>query len=242
MEYNSFYGGRRGTPFIIAAKFSTIDEMITAFSQGGDYKTVNYDEYVIIDAPNKNDRDNGKIYKRGYEYNNEMGGAVYEGQIVGPAGMAPHTEIHTYNEVEQIKSREGFEYRRGKGKYDVDNGSVIPGKYIEPGSEATRFNDSIQWTYCSVRDENSHESTANIGFTFPYPVIDFTISNENPLGSVSIERTDDESHPFYEQWHIKLPVQATSSIGGREDDEAVSYLANSMPPYSIWFIVEGSGE
>ena len=61
MEYNSFYGGRRGASFIIVKRYSTIAEMIAAFSQGGDYKTVNYDEYVLIDTENKNDKDNGKI-------------------------------------------------------------------------------------------------------------------------------------------------------------------------------------
>ena len=86
--------------------------MVAAFSQGGDYKTVNYDEYVLIDTENKNNPDNGKIYRRGYEYNNSMGGAIYEGQIVGPAGMAPHTEMHTIDEVEQIQEREDFTYRR----------------------------------------------------------------------------------------------------------------------------------
>ena len=52
MEYNSFYGGRRGASFVIVKRYSTIAEMITAFSQGGDYKTVNYDEYVLIDTEN----------------------------------------------------------------------------------------------------------------------------------------------------------------------------------------------
>jgi hypothetical protein len=28
---------------------------------------------------NKNDLDNGKLYKRGFDYNNSLGGAVYYG-------------------------------------------------------------------------------------------------------------------------------------------------------------------
>ena len=211
MEYNSFYGGRRGASFVIAKKYSTIAEMIAAFSQGGDYKTVNYDEYVLIDAENKNDKDNGKIYRRGYEYNNSMGGAIYEGQIVGPAGMAPHTEMHTIDEVEQIEQREGFDYRRGSGSYGPADQNIVPGKYIEAESGIIKYNDEIVWAYCSVKDENSHESTAHIGFKFPYTVIDYTTEVVSPyrdgdyVDTSAATRIDDGSHPFFEKWKISIP-------------------------------------
>ena len=143
MEYNSFYGGRRGASFVIIKSYKSIADMVAAFQQGGAYKVVNYDEYVLIDTENKNDKDNGKIYRRGYEYNNSMGGADYIGQIVGPAGMAPHTEMHTIEEVEQIAERDGFEYRKGSGSYDVQGNNLIPGKYVEPGSGVIHYNDEI---------------------------------------------------------------------------------------------------
>lgn len=211
MEYNSFYGGRRGASFVIAKRYSTIAEMVAAFSQGGDYKTVNYDEYVLIDTENKNNPDNGKIYRRGYEYNNPMGGAIYEGQIVGPAGLAPHTEMHTIDEVEQIQEREDFTYRRGSGEYGPVGGNIIPGKYVEPGTGIIKYNDKISWAYCSVRDMNSHESTAHIGFKFPYTVIDYTTTsvstyeNGDYADTSAATRTDDGSHPFYEKWNISIP-------------------------------------
>ena len=53
MEYNSFYGGRRGASFIITKSYKTIAEMVTAFKQGGAYKVVDYDDYVLIDTVNK---------------------------------------------------------------------------------------------------------------------------------------------------------------------------------------------
>ena len=211
MEYNSFYGGRRGASFVIAKRYSTIAEMVAAFSRGGDYKTVNYDEYVLIDTENKNNPDNGKIYRRGYEYNNSMGGAIYEGQIVGPAGLAPHTKMHTIDEVEQIQEREDFTYRRGSGEYSPVGGNIIPGKYVEPGTGIIKYNDKISWAYCSVRDMNSHESTAHIGFKFPYTVIDYTTTsvstyeNGNYADTSAATRIDDGSHPFYEKWNISIP-------------------------------------
>lgn len=211
MEYNSFYGGRRGASFVIAKRYSTIAEMVAAFSQGGDYKTVNYDEYVLIDTENKNNPDNGKIYRRGYEYNNSMGGAIYEGQIVGPAGLAPHTEMHTIGEVEQIQEREGYEYRRGQGSYGPTNENLIPGKYIEAGTGIIKYNDEILWKYCSVRDVNSHESTAHIGFKFPYTIIDYTTTsvstyeNGDYADTSAATRIDDGTHPFYEKWNLLIP-------------------------------------
>lgn len=212
MEYNSFYGGRRGASFVIVKRYSTIAEMIAAFSQGGDYKTVNYDEYVLIDTENKNNPDNGKIYRRGYEYNNSMSGAVYEGQIVGPAGLAPHTEMHTIEEVEQIEEREDFTYRRGSGSYSPVDENLIPGKYVEPGSGIIKYNDEIIWAYCSVRDLNSHESTAHVGFKFPYTVIDYETEavipydeNEDYADTSKATRMDNGAHPFYEKWKISIP-------------------------------------
>lgn len=203
MEYNSFYGGRQGASFVIQERYLTIAAMVEQFKMGNSYKTVNYDEYVIIDTENKNDPDNGKIYRRGYDYNNNMGGALYVGQIVGPAGLAPHTEMKTINEVEAIKETEGFEYRRGEGEYTVTNASLVAGK-----TDAGQYNDTIEWSYCSVRDENSHESTAYIGFKFPYTVIDFTAKSASAYTSSSAElasRIDDKSHPFYEKWQLQIP-------------------------------------
>ena len=56
MEYNSFYGGRRGASFIIVKEYESIAAMIECFQQGGAYRTVNYDEYVLINTVNLNDR------------------------------------------------------------------------------------------------------------------------------------------------------------------------------------------
>jgi hypothetical protein len=69
MEYNSFYGGRRGASFIIIKQYPDIPTMTKDFRQGGLFTTVNYDEYVIINCVNKNHPDNGKIFRRGYDYN-----------------------------------------------------------------------------------------------------------------------------------------------------------------------------
>ena len=177
MEYNSFYGGKRGASFVIVKSFKTIEEMINNFSKGGAYTTVKYDEYVIIDTVNKNDPDNGKVYRRGYDYNNDIGGAIYIGQIVGPGGLAPQAELTTIAEVENIAEEEGYSYRRGSGEYAAPT-NLVPGKYLD--GSTVKYNDTIEWAYCSVRDDNEKDTVAYVGFKFPYTVIDYTASSVNP--------------------------------------------------------------
>ena len=64
----SFYGGRPGNSFIIVTTFRSVQDMIDAFKQGPNYTAVHYDEYVMINTVDKNDPDNGKIFRRGYNF------------------------------------------------------------------------------------------------------------------------------------------------------------------------------
>lgn len=214
MNYSSFYGGRQGSAFIIVQSYKSIAEMVEAFQQGGAYTTVGYDEYVIIDTENKNDKDNGKIYRRGYDYSNEIGGAIYIGQIVGPTGPAPHLELKTIKEVEAIKDEPDFDYRRGKGNY-APTENLIPGKIVNEDGTIT-YNDDIKWAWCSVRNADGSDTTAHIGFIIPYLVVDYTANSVDPYYNRSnnsnkfvnqnlIDRADAGDHPFYEHWDIKIP-------------------------------------
>ena len=68
--------------------------MVQCFEQGAASSSeVNYGEYVIIDTiinlHNKNDDDNGKVFRRGMDYQADLAGAEYIGQIVGPQGETP---------------------------------------------------------------------------------------------------------------------------------------------------------
>jgi hypothetical protein len=95
----SFYGGRPGNPFIIITTYETIGEMIENFKLGPGYVEVHYDEHVMINNTNRNDPNNGKIFRRGYDFTNDMGGAEYIGTIIGPAGMAPMLEMGTVSDI-----------------------------------------------------------------------------------------------------------------------------------------------
>lgn len=204
----SFYGGRPGNSFIIITTYRSIKDMINQFKKGPDYTAVHYDEYVMINTDNKNDPDNGKIYRRGYNFTDENGGAQYVGTIVGPAGKAPLLEMTTIADVKTKHAKQGYEQRRSSGQYSPQlKSSLVPGKVNE-----NTFNDSIKWECCSIRNENNQDCTAYIGFTFPYLVIDCEASSVKPyndkgtyIDNSSITRIDDEKHPFFAKWHLNIP-------------------------------------
>lgn len=89
----SLYGGRPGTPFIIKRSFKTVDEMDAEFAKGAGYTGVLYGEYCIIDTVNKNDKNNGTIYRRGYT------APEYIGQIIGPKGGLPNLKVTTLDDT-----------------------------------------------------------------------------------------------------------------------------------------------
>ena len=80
------------TTYTITKPAKLAEGMRQCFEKGGDTTDqVNYGEYVMIIAPNENDPDNGKVYRRGmnFDYNpetNPLAGAVYIGQVRGPKG------------------------------------------------------------------------------------------------------------------------------------------------------------
>lgn len=240
--------------------------MVECFKKGGESTDiVNYGEYVIIDTMEKSNPDNGKVYRRGmnYDYNpttNPLAGAEYIGQIVGPQGDIP--DIHVNNES-VVKSFTGYR----EDEYNPVNGGIVPGQYVAGYSTATflgtytnaateilnnvsnpqrntlysvlnggtqvyeyytwtsingwhqetpTYSDAITYSWVNVRDIENQYYGALIGFTFPYLVESFTATavsayyhrdNQGiPFRNMNlIERVDDGSHPYYQNWRIKVP-------------------------------------
>lgn len=90
---SSFYGGRPGNSFDIVATFSSVNAMVTQFKKGPNYTAVHYDEHVVIATTNSSDSANGNVYKRGYNYTNNMGGAELVGNILSGAGASNNAEL-----------------------------------------------------------------------------------------------------------------------------------------------------
>lgn len=210
MNESSFYGGQPGTSFIIIKSYLSIAEMVDDFKRGPDFTAVHFEEHVLINTVNKNDPDNGKIFRRGLNYTNDLGGAVYVGTIVGPAGKAPMLEMTTIDVVKNMQEEEGYTYRYSEGEY-APLVNLIPGR-----EEDGTFNDAIKWACCSVRNPNNEDTTAYIGFIFPYLVIDFTSYSVNPyyhrdnetdhFTNINlVDRIDDQTHPYHEKFNISVP-------------------------------------
>lgn len=210
---DSLYGGKQGISFTLKSSFPSVDAMVTAFKRGSNYTDVWYGEHCIIDTPNKNDADNGKLYRRGYDYQNDMGGAIYLGQIVGPSSGTPYFQMLSVDDVKKISQQqlEDYEYRRYPYDYDEENEqylttesgqeigvfefnrdydeTLIPGKYVEDGQ--TKYNDSILYTWCNVRKDNADaDSWFYVGWQQPYLVTDYSIHQTSPYDAEGNIRPD----------------------------------------------------
>lgn len=188
----SFYGGRPGNSFTIVEHFDSVNEMQTEFKKGSEYTKVHYNQHVIIDTPNKNNKDNGKIYKRGYEYTNDEGGAIYIGQIVGPSGMAPDLQLVPYNDSHIANETEK--------QLTASNISLVPGKL-----DNNTFNDSINYKTVAIRNADNTDAIAYIGFKIPYTCFEFTAERGNPYDGPIAEKIDNNEHPFFAEWKITIP-------------------------------------
>ena len=141
---NSFYGGRDGQPFVIKATFKTVKAMTDEFKKGPGYTAVNFGEYALIETEHKNNPENGRIFRRGYDYSRkdryisswvldentnifaenaktEPGGAIYVGQIVGPSGNAPH--LHLLSTIQNVKDK--YDEKKNQIIQAGEDGSVI---------------------------------------------------------------------------------------------------------------------
>lgn len=197
---DSLYGGHAGLSFVLKGRFDSIDDMVQAFKRGDSYRDVWYNEFCLISTKNLNDKDNGKLYQRGLDYTNDMGGAIYKGQIVGSSSGTPFAQLNTIKEVNDRATEAIPEdwYRIYPTGYDLDEEGHVSGykTNIDDGEEGKplatfpfsqahdvslvpgktddgTFNDSIEYTWCNVRrPDNNSENWFYIGFTFPFPVFE----------------------------------------------------------------------
>lgn len=226
MAQESFYGGRQGVSFVIVENYDSVEDMLAVFAQGGaTTHEVNYGEYVIIDTPDKNDRTNGAVYRRGMRFDadgvarpldpsaqdyleklrlflEDPGkGAEYIGQIVGPQGSIREFRVGDYNP--NPSSSENV--HGGTGEY-------TPAKVV-PGDE----NNGIKYSWENVLDVSTGEIQEYlIGFEFPYFKQEWTTSKVDAYEQgliVDITPKSDEDptqaswaeRPFYRKYELKIP-------------------------------------
>ena len=208
----SFYGGRPGNSFIIITSFKSVNDMIEAFSQGPNYTDVHFDEHVLINAQNKNDPDNGKIFRRGYNYQDSLGGAIQIGQIVGPAGPAPSLSLGDYETIKGNTEDSTISSERineKEGSYNI-NSSLVPGY----DKQHNKYNDEIKWISYSIRTIDNGECQAYIGFKIPYLVMDWQAKSISAYEDPKIEEKKEQGqpeHPFYKKWELGIPKGRTGT-------------------------------
>lgn len=199
---DSLYGGHEGASFVIKASFSSVDEMKQKFSQGSNFTEVWYGEYCLISTKNKNHPDNGKVFRRGLDYQNKQtAGSIAIGQIVGPSSGTPFFQVDTIGNVEKIstKTLEENTYRRypvsqntdgtvvtnwkqdASGNWQDVGGTLkkdfkfnVQNRTLVPGKDGASFNDDIEYTWVNIRkDDEDADSWFYVGMKFPYTVIDY---------------------------------------------------------------------
>lgn len=194
----SLYGGHQGVSFIIKDSFESIEEAVAACKLGPQYTRCWYGENIIISTPNLNDEDNGKVFNRGLDYTNDMGGLVFIAQIVGPAGGTPIFEMGTLQETKYKSTMpiEDTDYRKYPIGYETNDDGEIIGYELNtsanepiatfpfsqahhtslvPGKTAEgTYNDEILWTWVNVRKANqTADSMFYVGFQIPYLVTEY---------------------------------------------------------------------
>ena len=198
MALDSLFGGHQGVSFIIKDSFDSIDEAVAACKLGPQYTRCWYGENIIISTPNLNDEDNGKVFNRGLDYTNDMGGLVFIAQIVGPAGGTPIFEMGTLQETKYKSTMpiEDTDYRKYPIGYETNDEGEIIGYELNtsanepiatfpfsqahhtslvPGKTAEgTYNDEILWTWVNVRKANqTADSMFYVGFQIPYLVTEY---------------------------------------------------------------------
>lgn len=196
--------------------------MVQLFKKGGETTNeVNYGEYVIIDTPDKRNPDNGKVYRRGMDYQNSLGGAEYIGQIVGPQGEAPELFMDHYDNIPSPYKEENYTAR---------DGDLISGSYIDSSTGSRKFNDAISWRYATLEDDYGNVEGCVLGFKIPTLTLNYDAQSIDAYdenyrvkdgekqyhyeGLVKEDVDDPDGydattgtwkHPFYQKWQIKIP-------------------------------------
>lgn len=208
MSLESFYGGKQGISPVIKHAFKYVDTndnaYLAAIAAGATaaelksytmdacfaestYENVWYGELCIIDTTNKNNPNNGKLFRRTLKGKGDIElpnrSAEYIGQIVGPSSGVPffslgnlqdtndraHEDYVVNDDTEVAYTTDGVEMRHNKLEQDVDLHTFntgakqmqVPGKYISGYDEDDNpiyvYNDTIKYNWFNIRN-NTKES------------------------------------------------------------------------------------
>ena len=210
---NSFYGGKQGLTYNIVQRYSSVEQMVTTFNQGGAYTKVNYGQYVLIDTIIKDrnyiNDENGLLFRRGFDYSKEYvpydgesswqewlqngvgGGAIYVGQISGPMGQTPTIEVKAADEM-------------------ADGTTVSSDSIFVPATSASISDQfKIKYNNSTVQVGQNHgvDRLAQIGLRIPYPTILMSATTVNPhnVNVNELIKSSDDSNELYQNLTLSIP-------------------------------------
>lgn len=250
MSQDGFYGGKQGISPVIKHAFKYVDNKdnayLAAIAEGvtaaelkpftmdesfkeSTYENVWYGELCIIDTTNKNNPNNGKLFRRTLKGKGDIDlpnrSAEYIGQVVGPASGVPflslgslvdtedraHENYVVNDDTEVAYSTDGESIRHDRPA-DTDNlhvYSTLGKEMLVPGKDGDNFNDTIKYNWFNIRNntkESPEESWVYLGFEIPFPSLEIDVTNQDWKTDIQIEKTDEtDNHPFYHHWKIDIP-------------------------------------
>lgn len=215
---NSFYGGKPGASFIIVKSFDSYQSMVTAFENGDSYTEVQYDEYVIISGYNKkgeaiDTQNKNSIYRRGYDYNDGKGGAIFIANIGGPAGGLPNLFFLDYGNEKLngpgYDEKDPYADNFGEGSFTAD--IITP----EMTKDGTVINNTLSYKILNKHNENGSAETY-IGLQIPEPVVEIIwepIDTEDMTESTKLGLFEDKSvdAKFYKRYIYRTNADETGT-------------------------------
>ena len=208
MNYGSFYGGRKGTSFVIVKSYPDIISMVQDFIKGPDFSEVKYDEYVLINTYNKTHPDNGKIFRRGRDYNSNR-------EISGR--RAYRDAAHTDEIKGKIATIEDYQTAYYSEEIDIiAGGAQYIGTIVGPPGRAPHLS---MLSYDEVRDRQAQQgySTIRNSGSFSLPAGDLLpgkyvendvikYNDEIKWCSVSVRNPNNDTSDAFIGFQIPYPV------------------------------------
>lgn len=234
---SSFYGGKQGRTYHIVARFDSVAKMVAAFANGGAYTQVNYGQYVLIDTilnrNAKSDPQNGLIYRRGFDYQDDPSNHVKPNQndykdeqnnlkkeewqsawsswVQQPGAGAIYVGqiVGPQGDTPEIIPVAWSEVSSDDGWQEV-SGSASKGKQItinpDTGQQEIKYNDSIKIASVNLRDDQENITGAKIAFDIPTVVMEAEVVDSDPYATASVSQDDNsQDHPFWYKWNFTIP-------------------------------------
>lgn len=132
------------------------------------------------------------------------GGAVYVGQIVGPQGESPLTQLVDWDVFEE------------QYLHNVENTEPVKGELLairRPGFDGSNYNDDIKYGYCNVRDDQDNVTGVILSMDMPYIVFKFESESGSAYGPIT------RDVPTYQDLPSKTDVDKNVYYHDLEKDE-----------------------